>query len=209
MFRDPRSGRIHPRNCFFTHEVVGKTRWESALMHSAAGVRNEIEVLPLSPNDDRIRMAAYRTIYGDTALNRYAHQAVPPIHLIVKNNGTNAKDIERRHIWMVPTSGGTPRQISTGDGIETSPQPLASGKRLAVLYFNAATPASVGIVPVDGGLPKGPWVRLESGQACAARLTSQRFGLDASQVKDSWSTMPRHPYRTAGARRFIRLCKIQ
>jgi len=49
------------------------------------GVRNEIEVLPLSPNDDRIRMAAYRTIYGDTALNRYAHQAVPPIHLIVKN----------------------------------------------------------------------------------------------------------------------------
>src|SRR5712672_2134981 len=48
-------------------------------------VRNEIEVLPLSPEDDRIRIAAFRTIYGDPALNRYAHQSVPPIHIIVKN----------------------------------------------------------------------------------------------------------------------------
>ena len=48
-------------------------------------VTNTIEVLPLSPNDDRIRLAAYRTIYGHTALNRYALNAVPPIHIIVKN----------------------------------------------------------------------------------------------------------------------------
>ena len=33
---------------------------------------------------------------------------------------TNAKDIERRHIWAVPVAGGVPpRQITTGDGIET------------------------------------------------------------------------------------------
>ena len=48
-------------------------------------VTNNIEVLPLSPNDDRIRLAAYRTIYGQTALNRYALNAVPPIHIIVNN----------------------------------------------------------------------------------------------------------------------------
>lgn len=48
-------------------------------------VTNNIEVLPLSPNDDRIRLAAYRTIYGNPALNRYALNAVPPIHIIVKN----------------------------------------------------------------------------------------------------------------------------
>ena len=48
-------------------------------------VKNEIEVLPLSPGDDRIRRAVYRAIYGDTVLNRYALQAVPPIHIIVKN----------------------------------------------------------------------------------------------------------------------------
>ena len=67
---------------------------------------------------------------------------------------TNATDIERRHIWAVPTSGGTPRRVSTGDGIETSPHPLASGKSLAVIFFDARTPASIAIIPVAGGAPK-------------------------------------------------------
>ncbi len=35
---------------------------------------------------------------------------------------TNAGDIERRHIWAVPTSGGTPVEITTGEGVETSPR---------------------------------------------------------------------------------------
>jgi len=48
-------------------------------------VANRIQVLPLSDLDDRIRMAAYRAIYGDPALTRYALQAVPPIHIIVEN----------------------------------------------------------------------------------------------------------------------------
>jgi hyperosmotically inducible protein len=46
---------------------------------------NNIEVLPLSPNDDRLRLALYRSIYGHNVLNRYALNAVPPIHIIVKN----------------------------------------------------------------------------------------------------------------------------
>jgi hyperosmotically inducible protein len=48
-------------------------------------VVNNIEVLPLSPADDGIRLAVYRAIYGNSALNRYALQAVPPIHMVVKN----------------------------------------------------------------------------------------------------------------------------
>ncbi len=48
-------------------------------------VNNQIEVLPLSPSDDQIRIAVYRAIYGDPALNRYALQAVPPVHIIVRN----------------------------------------------------------------------------------------------------------------------------
>ncbi len=48
-------------------------------------VVNEIEVLPLSPNDDRLRLAVYRAIYGSTQLSRYALQAVPSIHILVKN----------------------------------------------------------------------------------------------------------------------------
>src|SRR5262245_59661249 len=46
-------------------------------------VVNEIEVLPLSPNDDRLRIALYRAIYGSPQLNRYALQAVPSVHIVV------------------------------------------------------------------------------------------------------------------------------
>jgi hyperosmotically inducible protein len=48
-------------------------------------VDNQIQVLPLSPMDDRIRIAEYRAIYGQPGLDRYAMQAVPPIHIIVDN----------------------------------------------------------------------------------------------------------------------------
>jgi hyperosmotically inducible protein len=48
-------------------------------------VVNNIEVLPLSPNDDRIRRAVYRAIYSNSVLSPYQMRAVPPIHIIVKN----------------------------------------------------------------------------------------------------------------------------
>ena len=67
---------------------------------------------------------------------------------------TNANDIEKRHIWAVPVAGGTPKQISTDDGVEVSPTPLPNGKQIAVLYFGASQPASIGIVPADGGATK-------------------------------------------------------
>jgi hyperosmotically inducible periplasmic protein len=46
---------------------------------------NKIEVLPLSPADDRIRLALYHAIYSQPPLDLYALRAVPPIHIIVKN----------------------------------------------------------------------------------------------------------------------------
>jgi hyperosmotically inducible protein len=49
-------------------------------------VVNNIQVLPLSPDDDRIRRDTYRAIYGDPALStRYGFQALPSIHIIVSN----------------------------------------------------------------------------------------------------------------------------
>ena len=49
-------------------------------------VVNNIEVLPLSPMDDQIRRAEYRAIYGDPEIGtRYGFQALPSIHIIVKN----------------------------------------------------------------------------------------------------------------------------
>jgi hyperosmotically inducible periplasmic protein len=48
-------------------------------------VVNNIEVLPTSFNDDRIRRDVYRAIYGNSVLSPYQMRAVPPIHIIVKN----------------------------------------------------------------------------------------------------------------------------
>jgi hyperosmotically inducible periplasmic protein len=50
--------------------------------------------LPLSPSDDRLRLALYRTLYNwDSPLFRYATQSVPPIHLIVANGHATLKGI--------------------------------------------------------------------------------------------------------------------
>ena len=63
-------------------------------------VINQIEVLPVSPNDDRIRVAVYRAIFRDSVLQRYGLGAVPPIHIIVKNGnvaleGVVANEMDR------------------------------------------------------------------------------------------------------------------
>jgi hyperosmotically inducible protein len=54
-------------------------------IEGVSNVVNNIEVLPLSPNDDRIRRAVYRAIYSNSVLSQYQLRAVPPIHIIVKN----------------------------------------------------------------------------------------------------------------------------
>jgi hyperosmotically inducible protein len=64
-----------------------KTDAENAVkrVEGITAVDNRIEVLPLSPNDDRLRLSLYRAIYGHSALETLAVRAVPPIHLIVEN----------------------------------------------------------------------------------------------------------------------------
>lgn len=57
-------------------------------------VVNRIEVLPLSPMDDQIRRAMVRAIYGDSNIGtRYGYQALPSIHIIVKNGDVTLKGV--------------------------------------------------------------------------------------------------------------------
>ena len=48
-------------------------------------VVNRIEVLPASASDDELRRSIYRSIFEDSTLSRYAVEAVPSIHIIVRN----------------------------------------------------------------------------------------------------------------------------
>jgi len=75
-------------------------------LESVAKVVNEIEVLPASPSDDRIRLAMYRAIFNSNSpLFQYSIRAVPPVHIIVKNGhvtlkGVVARDMDRQLAYM-------------------------------------------------------------------------------------------------------------
>jgi hyperosmotically inducible protein len=56
-------------------------------------IDNQIEVLPASPMDDRIRRALYRAIYGDPALQRYAMPVLKPIRIVVKNGNVTLEGV--------------------------------------------------------------------------------------------------------------------
>ncbi len=56
-------------------------------------VVNQIQVLPTSPNDDRLRLALYHSIYGHTVLQTLAVRAVPPIHIIVENGNVTLEGV--------------------------------------------------------------------------------------------------------------------
>jgi hyperosmotically inducible protein len=87
-------------------------------------VVNNIEVLPLSPNDDQIRRAVYRAIYSQPGLDMYSLRAVPTIHIIVKNGNVtltgavaNEGDKNRANIAANGVSG----VFSVKNDIQVSP----------------------------------------------------------------------------------------
>ena len=59
-------------------------------------VDNQIEVLPLSPDDDRIRRAVYMALARSPQLDRYFMQAVAPIRIIVKNGNVTLEGVVDR-----------------------------------------------------------------------------------------------------------------
>ena len=63
-------------------------------LEEVSKVINEIEVLPLSSSDDRLRLRIYRTLFSQNSpLFRYSIQSVPPIHIIVHNGRVTLKGV--------------------------------------------------------------------------------------------------------------------
>jgi hyperosmotically inducible protein len=58
-----------------------------------AVLQNNLEVLPISNFDDRLRLQLARAIYGDPFFIHYANQALPPIHIIVKNGNVTLEGV--------------------------------------------------------------------------------------------------------------------
>jgi hyperosmotically inducible protein len=56
-------------------------------------VDNQIEVLPPSPMDDRLRRSLYRAIYGYPPLQRYALPVLKPIRIVVKNGNVTLEGV--------------------------------------------------------------------------------------------------------------------
>ena len=56
-------------------------------------VTNNIEILPLSSYDDRIRVALMRQLYRNPVFTRHSIQAVPPVHIVVKNGNVTLEGV--------------------------------------------------------------------------------------------------------------------
>jgi hyperosmotically inducible protein len=61
-------------------------------------VVNNIEILPTSFHDDRIRLAVARSLYSNSVLDRYGLQANPPIHVIVRNGDVTLEGVVNREM---------------------------------------------------------------------------------------------------------------
>ncbi|HEX8137974.1 MAG TPA: BON domain-containing protein [Pyrinomonadaceae bacterium] len=87
-------------------------------------VVNQIEVLPLSPFDDEIRLRTYRSIFNTGSLYRYALGANPSIHIVVKRGhvtleGVVANKMDSQLAYMaartVPGSFSVTNNLRTED----------------------------------------------------------------------------------------------
>ncbi len=77
------------------HDSAVKEEAEKAVkgIEGVQNVQNNIELLPASSNDDRIRLQVARAIFNDPNLQIYSIQAEPPIHIIVKNGNVDLQGV--------------------------------------------------------------------------------------------------------------------
>lgn len=78
-------------------DAIVKDSAEARVKHleGVERVDNQIEILPASFNDDRIRRQVARAVFNDSRLFNYGIQSVPPIHIIVKNGHVNLEGMVR------------------------------------------------------------------------------------------------------------------
>jgi len=103
---------------------IDKYNAEQAVKSLAGVARmdDQIEVLPLSPFDDRIRLATFRALARATPLDRYFWGVHPSIRIIVKNgnvtlDGTVLNEGDRTHAFLAANS--VPGVFSVTNNLQT------------------------------------------------------------------------------------------
>lgn len=104
-------------------EPVKKSDAENVVkrIEGVGQVVNEIEVLPLSPNDDQVRRAMYLTLVRQPQLQKYFMQAVPPIRIIVKNGNVTLEGVVANKgdsDFAKITANGVPGVFSVTDNLK-------------------------------------------------------------------------------------------
>jgi hyperosmotically inducible protein len=87
-------------------------------------VKNEIEVLPVSAADEKLRLAEYLAIFQDALLNQYALRAIPPIHIIVKNGAVTLEGLvasEADKTEAFTKASGVPGVTSLTNHLQVAP----------------------------------------------------------------------------------------
>ena len=92
-------------------------------LEGVKSVRNEIETLPLSSFDDRIRLNTYQAIYGYGPLQHYGVGIAASIHIIVKNGnitlaGVVANDADRTLAYV--RANGVPGVFSVTNDLQVA-----------------------------------------------------------------------------------------
>jgi dipeptidyl aminopeptidase/acylaminoacyl peptidase len=105
-------------------------------MHLYSVSINEKDAICLTPGDYEVE---YATLTSDRSA-------------IIFNSNKN--DIDRRHLWSVPVTGGDTTQLTSGKGIEWSPVLPAKSEHILLLCSTFQQPAAPAVIPISGGNPK-------------------------------------------------------
>jgi hyperosmotically inducible periplasmic protein len=106
---------------------VDKSNLERAVksVNGVTAVNNQIEVLPLSPFDDQIRVRTLRTLLRTASLDKYFQGVQPSIRIVVKNgdvtlDGVVINDADRQIAYMA--ANGVPGVFSVTNNLRTEPR---------------------------------------------------------------------------------------
>jgi hyperosmotically inducible protein len=82
-----------------------------ARIDGVRGVRNDIDVLPVSGFDEQLRYRVARAIYGNSSFWTYAAMAQPPIHIIVEHGRVTLAGVVNSNVERMLA-----RSLATGLG---------------------------------------------------------------------------------------------